>query len=294
MDIDELRGELTTLADEIKPFEGDVRALHRRQRRRRALASALSVALAIVVAASTVAVIRNRDDHRVHVTGAGPKEVSAAQLSHFDAFVVPATPAVQGVLDASPLVARYARIPHALRGSDLFGPVTRVALCAMESNDGFAVQASTPGSGFTEILTRSLVDKAAVYDASDAFGHDLEVFLNVNASDLQAKAIRARIEADPAVSSFRYLSRDDAYAIFVKDFVDQPDLIRRTKPTDLPVSFRINVKGGVSRETMAQRYRQLDGVSTVIVARTWAQFGVTSELGGLAKGPTSACSKPSP
>ena len=288
MHIDELRGELTTLADEIEPFEGDVGALHRRQRRRRALASAVSVALAIVVAASTVAVLRNRDDHRVHVTGAGSKEVSAAGVTHFDAIVVPATPAVQGVLDRSPLVTRYARIPHARRGSSILLPIPRVALCALESNDAFAVQASTPGSGFTEALTRSLVGKAALYDVSDGFGHDLEVFLDVGASNLQANALRARVEADPGVGSFRYVSQADAYSIFVKDFADQPDLVRGTKPTDLPVSFRINVKAGVSRETMAQRYRQLDGVATVIIKGAQLLFEPA-----LWK-PTSACTKPSP
>ncbi len=289
MQIDELRGELATLADEIEPFEGDVDSLHRRQRRRRVVASSLVVALAVAVAGSAVAVVRNRDDHRVHVTGAGPKEVSAAELSHFDAFVVPATPAVQGVLDSSPLVARYARIPHARRGSSqLLTPITRAALCAMESNDGFAVQASSPGSGFAEALTRSLIGKAAVYDVSDMFGHDLEVFLNVGASSLQANAIRVRVEADPSVGSFRYVSQADAYAIFTKEFADQPAIRKSTKPTDLPVSFRINVNAGVSRETLAQRYRQLNGVSTVIVNGAQRLFGPA--LGT----PTSACTKPSP
>lgn len=273
MQIDELRGELTTLADEIEPFAGDVGALHRRQRRRRAFASALSVALAIVVAASTVAIVRNRDDHRVHVTGAGPKEVSAAGISHLDAIVVAATPAVQRVLDSSPLVSRYARVPHARRGSSmLLTPITRAALCAMESNDGYAVQASSPGSGFAEALTRSLIGKAAVYDVSDMFGHDLEVFLKLNVSSLQAKAIRARIEADSTVSSLQYVSQGDAYAIFSKEFADQPEIRQSTKPTDLPVSFRINVTAGVSREATAERYRQLDGVLTVIVTTTQSLF----------------------
>jgi FtsX extracellular domain len=287
MHIDELRGELTTLADEIEPFEGDVGALHRRQRRRRALASAVRVALAIVVAGSAVAVIRHRDDHRVHVTGTGSKEVSGAAISSFEVFVVPVTPTVQGVLDSSPLVARYARIPHALRGSSfLVTPITRAALCAMESNDGFAVQASSPGSGFTEALTRSLIGEAAVYDVSDMFGHDLEVFLNIGASSLQVNAIRARIEADASVGSFRYVSQADAYSIFTKEFADQPDLVRGTKRTDLPVSFRINVKAGVSAETTAQRYRQLSGVSSVIVRGASRLFGPAVER------PTSACTKP--
>jgi FtsX extracellular domain len=288
MQIDELRDELTTLADEIEPLAGDVRSLHRRQRRRRIASSSLVVALAAVVAVSTIVVLSRRDNGHVRVTGAGPKEVSAAALSHFDAIVVPATPAVQGVLDSSPLVARYARIPHALRGSNLLLPIPRVALCALESSDAFAVQASTPAPGFTAALTPRLPGGAALYDVSGAFGHDLEVFLKLKTSNLQANAIRARIEADPSVGSFRYVSQADAYAIFTKDFADQPALVQSTKPTDLPASFRIDVSAGVSLETTAQRYRQLDGVAIVVVNGAQRLFGPT--LGT----PTSACTKPSP
>src|SRR5207247_3482495 len=98
MQIDELRGELTTLADEIEPFEGDVRSLHRRGRRRRIVRSSLVAAFALVVAASTVVVARHRDDGRVRVTSAGSKEVPSVQIAHVDVIVVPATPAVQDVL----------------------------------------------------------------------------------------------------------------------------------------------------------------------------------------------------
>ncbi len=95
MQIDELRSELTTLADEMTPFDGDVGALHSRARRRRAVGRSLVIALALVVAGSTVAVIRHRDNGRVHVSGAASKEGSAADLSHTDVIIVPATPTVQ-------------------------------------------------------------------------------------------------------------------------------------------------------------------------------------------------------
>jgi hypothetical protein len=87
------------------------------------------------------------------------------------------------------------------------------------------------------------------------------------------------------------LSQRDAYAIFVKDFADQPDLVRDTKPTDLPVSFRINVKAGVSAESTAQRYGRLSGVASVIVTGASRLFAGTS-LVDPAQRPTSACTKP--
>ena len=114
MQIDELRGELTTLADEIEPFGPDAPSLHRRDRRRRALTSALVAGVVAVVAASTFAIAHNRADGRVHVSGAPSKEVSSAELNHVDIIVFPADPVVQDLLDASPLVTRYARVPLSL------------------------------------------------------------------------------------------------------------------------------------------------------------------------------------
>jgi hypothetical protein len=295
MQIDELRGELATLADEIDPFEGDVGAIHRRQTRRRVITSSFAVALAVMTAASAIAV-SNRDNGRVHVA-AGSKEVSAAQMSHIDAIVVPATPEVERALDVSPLVAHYARIPRAYRGptNSLIGPAPAVR-CALEGSDGFAVQADVHGDDIVSALGAGLVGKATVFDTSDTLGSDMEVFTKDGAASAsssdQVKALRARLGSDADVSSFRFLSQADAYVIFKRDFADQPALVEGTKPLDLPSSFRINVKPGVSVEATAARYKQLDGVDTVITinASTPSLLFTPSLLGG----PTyagSACAK---
>ena len=297
MQIDELRGELTMLADEIEPLGGDVRSLHRRQRRRR-IASSLVVVLAVVVAVSTIVVVRHRDNGKVRVTGAGPKEVSAAALSHFDVIVVPATPAVQDVLDASPAVGRYARLVRALRPlTKLFEPTSSLLapLCALESSDGFAVQAMTPGSDIRNILARDLAGRATTYDVPDSLRYDVQLFLKVGASSRQVESVRAALASDRDISWFEFVSQADAYEIFKKDFADQPALVESTKPSDLPVSFRIDLEPGSSVQATAQRYERLDMVAMALPASA-PPLGPTSLLPADKLPPAdkkvSACTKP--
>jgi len=264
MRIDELQGELSTLADEIEPFEGDMQSLHHRERRRRVVVRSLAAALAVVVAVSMVVVVRHRDDGRVRVTGAGPKEVPLAQLTHTDVIVVPATPAVQKELEASPLVGRYALLPRGFRFVLSGAGDATSALCALESQNGYAVQAAGPGSDIAQVLRAKVGGQATVFDVSYYFGVDMEVFLRVGASDAQVAAVRARLESDPDIAFVRFVSRADAYAIFKKDFADQPRLIQGTKPSDLPVSFRVDLAPGASLPSTAARYNSVDGVDTVV------------------------------
>jgi hypothetical protein len=291
MQIDELRGELTTLADEIEPLRGDLGALHRRQRRRR-IASSLVVVLAVVVAVSTIVVVRHRDNGKVRVTGAGPKEVSAAALTHFDAIVVPATPAVQYVLDASPVVGRYARLARAVRPlTKLFEPTSSflVPLCALESSDGFAVQAISPGSDIQKILARDLAGRATTYDVPDSLRYDIQLFLKVGASSRQVESVRTALASDRDISWFQFVSQTDAYENFKKDFADQPALVESTKPSDLPASFRIDLKPSSSVQTTAQRYERLDMVATALTGNA-PPLGPTSLLPADKR--VSACTKP--
>jgi hypothetical protein len=264
MQVDELRSELMQLADEIGTFEGDVHALHRHDRRRQVVKSALAAALIVVVGASTFAAVRHRDNGTSTVTAAGPKEVRAADLSHIDVIVVPAIPAVETLLDSSPLVSHYAPVPRAAR---LFAPQasTGVAFCALENRDGFAVQAATPRSDIAQALSRDLARRATVYDISNTIERaDIELFLRVNASTRQTESVRTALNSDPDVRSFQEVTKADAYQIFKQEFVGQPALIQQTKPSDLPESFLITLKPGTALDTTVRRYEHLDGAASVL------------------------------
>jgi hypothetical protein len=273
MQIDELKSELTTLADEIPPFDGDLTTLHRHDRRRRVITSSLVAALVVVVAVATVAVIRQGRDSRVHVSGAGSKEVQSRDISHIDAIVVPASPDAQGLLDSSALVGQYALIPHSDR-SAASPPPSRVksALCALQSNDGYAVDAATPGTDIAGALQRVLGTQATVYDVSDDWSADFEVFLNVDASTQQVALVQAALVRDPDIFLVRHLSKSDAYATFAKDFADQPDLVQSTKPADLPESFRVILQPNRPVPAVVRRYQHLDGVDIVISATSARLF----------------------
>jgi len=293
MQIDELRGELTTLADEIEPFEGDVRSLHRHERRRRIVKSSLVALFAVVVAASTVVVAR-RDDGRVRVTSAGSKEVPSVQIAHVDVIVVPATPAVQDVLDASSVVRRYARVARSVRASSTsLGPASplRAPFCALESSDGFAVEAMTGGSDIQEILARDLAGRATSYDVSDSLGYDLRLFLKPAASNTQIEAVRAALASDRDISWIRFTSQADAYEQFKKVFADQPALVESTKPSDLPASFRIDLEPGSSVQTTSERYKKLGSVDSVLAGLPTSLFKPTFLLSPTDR-TASACSKP--
>ena len=264
MQIDELRGELTSLADELEPFEGDVRALHRRERRRRVVMSSLAVALVAIVGVSTIAVARHNDNDRVRVTAGPDKEVPPQEITHIDAIIVPASPAVKAVLDSSPLVTKYARIPHGDRSSYSLFFLPNDGLCAFQTNDAYAVDEKTPGANAQGALTLALAGEATAYDVSDRFGSDIEFFLKVGASARQAESLRAALSSDPDILSVHHVSTADAYARFKKDFADQPALVASTKPSDLPESFRVVLRADRSVPKVDHRYKDADGVETAI------------------------------
>ena len=97
-------------------------------------------------------------------------------------------------------------------------------------------------------------------------GIELEIFMKVGTPRPQVDAIAAQLKANPQVKSYTYLSQQDAYNIFKKDFKDQPALVESTKPTDLPESFRVAPVSAELTQRLADSYNGQPGVDTVITA----------------------------
>jgi len=97
-------------------------------------------------------------------------------------------------------------------------------------------------------------------------GIELEIFMKVDAPASQVADIQSQLESDPQVKSINYLNKDDAYAIFKKEFSDQPALVESTKPSDLPESFRVAPKSAQDTQLLADKYTSQLGVDTVITA----------------------------
>jgi cell division transport system permease protein len=97
-------------------------------------------------------------------------------------------------------------------------------------------------------------------------GIELEIFMKVDASPSAVQTVRAQLQSDPSVKSFRYLSKGDAYAIFKKEFSDQQALVESTKPADLPESFRVAPIKAQLTQPLAEKYTGQPSVDTVITA----------------------------
>jgi cell division transport system permease protein len=97
-------------------------------------------------------------------------------------------------------------------------------------------------------------------------GIELEVFMKVGTPRSQVDAIAKQLKANPQVKSFTYLSQQDAYNIFKKDFADQPALVESTKPSDLPESFRVAPVRAELTEPLSLLYKGQPGVDAVITA----------------------------
>jgi hypothetical protein len=146
------------------------------------------------------------------------------------------------------------------------------ALCALQTRDGYAVEATTFGTDIRPGLTVSLAGKATVYDAPGGFGYDADVFMKIGASAKDTDAVRSALQSDPVVETFQFVSPTDAYAIFKKDFANQPALVESTKPGDLPASFRILLEPGRSKTAFEARYRSATGVDMIISGNAQTLF----------------------
>jgi cell division transport system permease protein len=97
-------------------------------------------------------------------------------------------------------------------------------------------------------------------------GVELEIFMNVKATDGEVNALNRALRDDRDVRSFRFLTKEDAYKEFTRLFHDQPDLVQTTDASALPSSFRVAPAKAELTETVAARYSAQPGVDEVKTA----------------------------
>jgi cell division transport system permease protein len=99
-------------------------------------------------------------------------------------------------------------------------------------------------------------------------GVELEIFMNVEATDSQVAAVREELSSDrDLVASFKFLSKQDAYEEFKRIFQDQPDLVENVDPESLPESFRVVPREAELTATIANRFSGRAGVDEVVTAQ---------------------------
>jgi cell division protein FtsX len=91
---------------------------------------------------------------------------------------------------------------------------------------------------------------------------DLEVFMDIHATQDQIDGAVAAVSSEPGLSVVKVLSKDDAFAEFQRIFASKPKLRNAVTPVDLPVSIRVHASGPVA-PAVIDRLEAVAGVETV-------------------------------
>jgi cell division transport system permease protein len=97
-------------------------------------------------------------------------------------------------------------------------------------------------------------------------GVELEIFMNVAATDSQISDMSTALGQDPNIKKIDYLDHNAAYAEFKRIFHNSPDLYKNIGPADLPPSFRVVPKDAKFTQTIADQYTNRSGVLKVETA----------------------------
>jgi cell division transport system permease protein len=98
-------------------------------------------------------------------------------------------------------------------------------------------------------------------------GVELEIFMQVDATDQQIAAVRGDLDGfveRTQVRDYRFLSKEDAYNEFKRIFRDQPALIESTTAEALPTSFRVAPTEAELTAGIANEFDSVSGVDEVL------------------------------
>lgn len=93
---------------------------------------------------------------------------------------------------------------------------------------------------------------------------DAAVFLALEITDQQRSAVNRALDADPAVGTVSYESREEALRKFKKVYADAPELDEHIVRSQLPESFRVRLAARSQYVDLAARVERLPGVEAII------------------------------
>ena len=253
MQIDELRGELTTLAGRDRARSRATSALvHRRDRRRRIVISSLAVA-----AGSRR---RGVDDRRRPHTRRrqGPRHRARdrrrspqPRSSHIDVVVVPASAAVQACarrVAARRSIRRLAAPPAAASGTRSSSAPARPCAARWRRPTDIAVEVASSGcrASSAALHARAGRDARRCTTSPSSLGSDVEVFMQVGASQPRRPlgSRRSSVSSTPTPGSIRSASsaRRTPTRSSRRTSPTSPRSSRARSPQIFPTSFRIRVQ----------------------------------------------------
>ncbi|HVA59686.1 MAG TPA: permease-like cell division protein FtsX [Mycobacteriales bacterium] len=92
---------------------------------------------------------------------------------------------------------------------------------------------------------------------------DVQVYLTSDVTQADRDAIGAKLASLPGVESVHYVSQQEAYQIFVKDFAGEPELVHATVPSSLPESFDIKLQDPSRFDIIVSAMQNQPGVQEV-------------------------------
>ncbi|MGW4461590.1 permease-like cell division protein FtsX [Micromonospora sp. NPDC004704] len=93
---------------------------------------------------------------------------------------------------------------------------------------------------------------------------DVSIFLTAGVTDQQRTAVHRILDADPAVRTLTFESRDEALARYRKIFEDAPELVAAVKASQLPESFRIKLTERSRYGSLVARVGREPGVDEIV------------------------------
>jgi len=96
-------------------------------------------------------------------------------------------------------------------------------------------------------------------------GVQLEIFMQVKATQEQTKNVESMLHNDPNVKSFRFLDHQEAYNEFKRLFQDQQTLVEAENPdgSGLPESFRVAPKTAELTTVVGNEFENVPGVDQI-------------------------------
>ncbi len=96
-----------------------------------------------------------------------------------------------------------------------------------------------------------------------------EVFLVSKADDAQIKTVKDQLNADKKkdlVTNFEFISKDQAWEFFKREFKDEKDTLKSVDKDVLPVSFIVGPKNPELLDSLVSKYSAIPGVENVTKA----------------------------
>jgi cell division transport system permease protein len=94
-------------------------------------------------------------------------------------------------------------------------------------------------------------------------GVRLEIFMNVDATQQQISTVRAALNKDPQVKSFKFFDKKAALEEFKRIFRKDPDLVKNITADALPTSFRLVPEHAEQTNAIQRRFETEPGVEDV-------------------------------